>query len=95
MSAPAVRRCHAECFEFADGGGQPLTCGYDDAPGLSPDPLTIDGFDFEEVDAVLRHSIKVRLEAVAAIAEAQYTCEVAHMILERLGGARRPRVRRR
>jgi hypothetical protein len=95
MSAPAVPLCDAEGFEFADAGGEPLTCGYDDAPGLSPDPPTVDGFDLEDVDAVLRHSVKVRLEAVAAIAEAQYTCEVAHMILERLGGGRRPRVRRR
>jgi hypothetical protein len=95
MSAPAVPCRAAECFEFADEGGEPFTCGYDDAPGLSPDLLPLDGLDLGDVDALLRHSIEVRLEAVAAIAEAQYTCEVANMMLERLGGGRRPRRWRR
>jgi len=76
MSAPAPPLTAVACVE--DAG----TPSESDAPAI-----VLPQLDLDDVDALLRRSVEARLTAVAAIAEAQYTCEVADLMLERL---RRP-----
>ena len=81
MSAPAVPLSAVACIEDTGPPSEP------DAPGIVLPPL-----DLAEVDTLLKRSVEARLTAVAASAEAQYTCEVADLVLERL---RRPTRRHR
>jgi hypothetical protein len=74
MSAPAVPLCAVACVE------EPRAPSDADAPGI-----LLPTIDLEEVDALVKRSVEARLVAVAAIAETQYTCDVADLMLERLG----------
>jgi hypothetical protein len=73
MSAPAVPLSGVACVEDA---ASPLES---DAPAILTPSL-----DLDEVDGLLRRSVEARLGAVKAIAEMQYACDVADLVLERL-----------
>ena len=73
MSAPAPPLTAVACVE------DPGLPSESDAPAI-----VLPQLDLAEVDALVKRSVEARLTAVAAIAEAQYTCEVADLMLERL-----------